>query len=141
MNRWVSWVAAGLIAVGVAPPAVAQESLQVADWDESIRMPEAPDLNPDPHIVEIELEGADRDLRGGAGAKRRGLDLQRARARSADSGHCRRPAHRALHQRAARSDDHPLPRPADSHRDGWRAGLFAAPRGAGRYVHLRLHRA
>ena len=56
MNRWVSWVAAGLIAVGVAPPAMAQESLQVADWDESIRMPEAPDLNPDPHIVEIELE-------------------------------------------------------------------------------------
>ena len=57
MNRSVSWLVAGwLIAVGAAHPASAQESLQVPDWDKTIRMPEAPDLNPDPHIVEIELE-------------------------------------------------------------------------------------
>ncbi len=44
-------------AMGAAvAPARAQQSLQAPGWDESIRMPEAPDLNPDPHIVEIELE-------------------------------------------------------------------------------------
>ena len=56
MYRCVSWWVAGLIAFGVAHPAAAQESLQVPDWDKTIRMPEAPDLNPDPHVVEIELE-------------------------------------------------------------------------------------
>ena len=40
----------------VATVAPAQESLQAPGWDVAIRMPEAPDLNPDPHIVEIELE-------------------------------------------------------------------------------------
>ena len=50
---WIVALAVGLVA-GV--PAAGQEPLQVPGWDESIRMPEAPDLNPDPRIVEIELE-------------------------------------------------------------------------------------
>ncbi len=56
MGKCVAWLAAGLMAVGAAHAAAAQESLQAPDWDKTIRMPEAPDLNPDPHIVEIELE-------------------------------------------------------------------------------------
>ena len=47
---------AGLLAVLIAWPAAAQESLQPERWDAGIRMPAAPDLNPDPRIVEIELE-------------------------------------------------------------------------------------
>lgn len=46
----------GAAMASAAMPALAQESLQAPRWDEAIRMPEAPDLNPDPHIVEIELE-------------------------------------------------------------------------------------
>ena len=43
-----------------APSAAAQaapnDSLQPSGWDAHIRLPEAPDLNPDPAIVEIEME-------------------------------------------------------------------------------------
>ena len=34
----------------------ASDSLQPAGWDARLRLPEAPDLNPDPTIVEIEME-------------------------------------------------------------------------------------
>ena len=50
------WAVALSLALGAAVPAGAQESLQTTGWDDGIRMPEAPDLNPDPRIVEIELE-------------------------------------------------------------------------------------
>jgi len=50
-------LALAVMVTGMAvPPALAQEPLQVPGWDAGIRMPEAPDLNPDPRIVEIELE-------------------------------------------------------------------------------------
>lgn len=54
----VCLLAAGSAAAqdALAKPAVAQESLQTLHWDEAIRMAEAPDLNPDPRVVEIELE-------------------------------------------------------------------------------------
>jgi FtsP/CotA-like multicopper oxidase with cupredoxin domain len=41
--------------VATASPASAQ-SLQPADWDAGIRLPEAVDINPDPRILEINLE-------------------------------------------------------------------------------------
>ena len=44
----------------MAKPAVAgqavADSLQASGWDDGIRLPEATDLNPDPGIVEIEME-------------------------------------------------------------------------------------
>ena len=44
------WV---LLPGGVA----AEDSLQPNGWDAGIRLPEAPDLNPDPEILEIDIEG------------------------------------------------------------------------------------
>jgi FtsP/CotA-like multicopper oxidase with cupredoxin domain len=38
------------------------QSLQSPDWDASLRLPEAPDLNPDPRIVEIDLEAKLADV-------------------------------------------------------------------------------
>src|SRR5688572_21678394 len=35
---------------------VAGQTLQPADWDEAIKLPQAPDHNSDPRIVEINLE-------------------------------------------------------------------------------------
>ena len=40
----------------VAGQATANDSLQASGWDTDIRLPEAPDLSPDPTIVEIEME-------------------------------------------------------------------------------------
>ena len=34
----------------------ASDSLQPTGWDAGMRLPEAPDLNPDPAIVEIEMD-------------------------------------------------------------------------------------
>jgi FtsP/CotA-like multicopper oxidase with cupredoxin domain len=39
-----------------ASPARAQNSLQPPGWDKDLKLPEAPDLNPDPRIVEINIE-------------------------------------------------------------------------------------
>src|SRR4051794_28911510 len=33
-----------------------EETIQPDRWDENLRLPEAPDRNPDPHIVEVDLE-------------------------------------------------------------------------------------
>ncbi|SVE31967.1 uncharacterized protein METZ01_LOCUS484821, partial [marine metagenome] len=52
--RLVTLVVAGLLVA--ESPVFAQESLQLSGWADGIRMPEAPDLNPDPRIVEINLE-------------------------------------------------------------------------------------
>ena len=49
------------LAFGVST-AMAQTSLQPAGWDESLKLPEAPDLNPDPRIVEINLESVLADV-------------------------------------------------------------------------------
>ena len=53
--RHVRLVAAllGLLCGG---PLAAQESLQPDGWDAALRLPEAADTNPDPHILEIRLE-------------------------------------------------------------------------------------
>lgn len=46
----------GLLVLRAAGASAASETLQPKDWDAGMRLPEAPDLNPDPHIVEINLE-------------------------------------------------------------------------------------
>ena len=46
----------GLFGSLVADPAGAQSSLQPPGWDDSLKLAEAADLNPDPEIVEIALE-------------------------------------------------------------------------------------
>src|SRR5688500_1650424 len=49
------------LALGVSSYASAQ-SLQPANWDASLKLPEAPDTNPDPRIVEINLEAKLADI-------------------------------------------------------------------------------
>jgi len=47
---------AALVGLCFAPPARAEASLQPVGWDSAVKLPEAIDINPDPHIVEINLE-------------------------------------------------------------------------------------
>ena len=61
-------VFAGLIAaIGCAPEGVAPSAGQPPGWDDAIRLPAAADLNPDPGIVELNLEAraAPQSLRPG----------------------------------------------------------------------------
>src|SRR5262245_12565590 len=39
-----------------ATPAPALDSVQPPGWDAGVKLPEAPDLNPDPHVVEINID-------------------------------------------------------------------------------------
>lgn len=55
------------LAVGGSQPSFAQTSLQPKDWDKSVRLREAQDLNPDPHIVEINIETRVADVELGPG--------------------------------------------------------------------------
>ncbi len=56
--HWPRWIAALLTVFSVllASHPSASQSLQPSGWDAEIRLPEAPDLNPDPRVVEIEME-------------------------------------------------------------------------------------
>ena len=48
---------AGLIpAAGCAPDTTRVPPAQPAGWDDGIRLPPAADINPDPHVVELDLE-------------------------------------------------------------------------------------
>jgi FtsP/CotA-like multicopper oxidase with cupredoxin domain len=51
----VVWLVA-LLTAPPAPPAAAQGSVQPAGWDAGVKLAEATDLNPDPRVVEINLE-------------------------------------------------------------------------------------
>ncbi len=53
-SRFLSCAAALLLWTSAA--AAAPDSLQPAGWDKDLRLPEAVDKNPDPHIVEIDLD-------------------------------------------------------------------------------------
>lgn len=46
----------GLLWVSMPGEAVAQDSLQPIGWDSGLKLPEARDLNPDPRILEIDLD-------------------------------------------------------------------------------------
>ena len=50
--RWVA-ICAAMLAPG---PATALDSLQPPGWDAGLKLPEAPDLNSDPHVVEINID-------------------------------------------------------------------------------------
>ena len=64
MSRWSDvcrWVAALATLLWVLLPGrvaaeEAENSLQPAGWDHGIRLPETPDLNSDPEILEIDIE-------------------------------------------------------------------------------------
>ena len=49
-------VVAALLSVFCVGRAAGQERLQPPGWDADLKLPEAADVNPDPHIVEINLE-------------------------------------------------------------------------------------
>ena len=55
-SRLAGWVGAVAACACMADGPAAAQSLQSPGWDADIRMPEAEDLNPDPRIVEIELD-------------------------------------------------------------------------------------
>jgi len=49
------------LALSLVTPAIAatgSDSLQPPSWDTGVKLPEARDINPDPHIVEVNLEAA-----------------------------------------------------------------------------------
>ena len=45
-----------------APPEAAHEVSQPAGWDDELKMPVPDDLNPDPHVLEVELEARVADI-------------------------------------------------------------------------------
>src|SRR5688572_15157778 len=49
-------LAALILCLSVASPAAAERSLQPEGWDAGVKLAEAVDLNPDPRVVEINLE-------------------------------------------------------------------------------------
>ena len=54
--RWVLCVTAVVMLASGGGSTATGQSVQPDRWDAGIRMPEAPDLNPDPRVVEIEME-------------------------------------------------------------------------------------
>ena len=55
ISRW-HFVVVVLVCLGATHPSVAQDSLQPEGWDAGVKLPEAVDRNPDPQIVEINLD-------------------------------------------------------------------------------------
>lgn len=49
-------VMAALLWLGCVATAAGQVSPQPAEWDRDLKLPEAVDINPDPHVVEVNLE-------------------------------------------------------------------------------------
>ncbi len=45
-----------MLALAASPVLAQSQSLQPPGWDKELRLAEAPDLNPDPHIVEVNIE-------------------------------------------------------------------------------------
>src|SRR5262245_7401911 len=45
-----------VLLLSTAGSAPAADSLQPTDWDANMRLASVPDINPDPHIVEVNLE-------------------------------------------------------------------------------------
>jgi FtsP/CotA-like multicopper oxidase with cupredoxin domain len=45
-----------IVAIGCAPAGVAPSAGQPSGWDDGIRLPAAADINPDPGVVELNLE-------------------------------------------------------------------------------------
>ena len=92
-----------MLALAASPVLAQCKSLQPPGWDKELRLAEAPDLNPDPHIVEVNHEAAHR----------RSVDLtpgKRVDVRGPYNGgipgpllrvHVRRPPHRALFESPA----------------------------------------
>ena len=62
-----------------------KDSLQPSNWDAHIRMPEAQDLNPDPNILEIELNARVATVEIEENFKVEAWTIQRAPPRSDDS--------------------------------------------------------
>lgn len=54
-HAWPS-TAAFLLAIAVAAPSAAQRGLQPEGWDDHVKAAEAVDINPDPRVVEVNLE-------------------------------------------------------------------------------------
>lgn len=58
MRTRLLWIAplTALALAACSPPPAQPEATDPPDWDAELKQPEAQDLNPDPHIVEINLE-------------------------------------------------------------------------------------
>src|ERR1051326_5283826 len=61
--------ALALLLTSAAYAAGAPSSVQPAGWDRDLKLREAPDLNPDPHIVEIDLDARIADVEVAPGVR------------------------------------------------------------------------
>ena len=111
--------------------ASAGQTLQPEQWDATVKLREAVDLNPDPHVVEINLRAEVApvdiapDIRSQLWTYNGGLPGPLIRARR------RRSADRALFERVAAADHRPLAWCAGAYSDGRRARRVAGPRDTG----------
>src|ERR1700759_1277453 len=56
-SRWCRAALFFMVLLGMVPPrATAEVGVQPSGWDAGLKLTEAKDLNPDPHVVEINLE-------------------------------------------------------------------------------------
>ena len=115
---------------------------QPPGWDEDLKIAPAQDLNPDPHVLEVNLEAKPAELRDRARQEDDRVDVQRPAAGAVDPRAGRRPRDRALQELAARGDDDPLARPARA-RTRWTAspGITQAPIEPGGEFRLRVRAA
>src|SRR5262245_58253782 len=64
----IAWVCALLAGCGVASPSDESAPSQPLGWADEVRLPTTVDLNPDPHVLEVELEARLSDVQIVAGA-------------------------------------------------------------------------
>ena len=101
---------------------------QPPGWADDLAIAPAEDLNPDPHVLEFNLEAKLAELEILPGHEDHGVDVQRQDPGAVDPRPGRRPRDRALQELAARGDDDPLARPARAERHGRRARRHAGRR-------------
>ena len=100
-----------VIGAYAAAPLPAQ-SIQPAGWNADLKLAEASDKNPDPKIVEIDLQARVESLEIVPGVHTKVWTYNGGSARSADSSSARRSPDRALFQSASTADDRSLARRA-----------------------------
>ena len=66
-QRQIALSSAAFVLAAWAPVAAESGSMAPADWDRGLKLPEAHDNNPDPHIVEIDLTARVADVEVAAG--------------------------------------------------------------------------
>lgn len=58
----VVWIIVSLVSTGCSASPREEHAEQPLGWDDEIRLPLARDLNPDPHVLELDLEARESDI-------------------------------------------------------------------------------